>query len=327
MDLEKIKSLVIAHVDSFSDLNVDDLQAIGPLHRRPYGEIYRVNNKKNRMPLAIKICKYPHKGLPNFKFAKRQYDDLVRAYQLLNGNERFGSPAPLALIPDDAIVIMEWIDGPSAADMILGDRLEKPELLSLIKDMALWLRYFHDKNQIAHENPNTSTLLEELNEIKKKTGIKSASVEKALKTMGLSSDIIAGMSLEVCGVHGDYQPSNVLFKDNKVYGIDITYAKRDFCINDVCILLNSIARFMFLPKGLRLMKYWKDIMTIFVDSYAQGKTSHFAISLSWFRLYHLVKYYLHHYTSDKNILKREYFHLTQKLLISLEIKKLRQLND
>ena len=109
MDVDVLKRILIDKLRIEQKPIGTDIGLSGPIHTGKYGMIFRAITPAAPFPLAVKICKCPETGAPDTLFSKHQYESLCQAFSAMSRDPLYGVPKPIALLDDDAIIVMEWV--------------------------------------------------------------------------------------------------------------------------------------------------------------------------------------------------------------------------
>lgn len=309
-----------AGLDLPSDITIE-----GPLATRPYSRIYRVEVPNSSTALAAKICLHPGRLTPDSKFAGRQYNELVRSYESMNGISMFRVPKPVALFPEQAIILMEWAGGEPLVKILRQRWIPAKIVIEGVKLAGAWLRHFHEAGLVSSRMFNETELLERISQIRtdlSNQNVKSSTITDALLMLENLIPTLATCRIARSWLHGDFQPGNIVVAPTVVFGLDLAPSAKGPGLADAAHFLNYIGRLAFLPKGIHLLPARDRIMTAFIAAYLDQGRSKDYFALHWFLVLDDLQFLAHNYRRTKTPLHRWYFSTVEKITIAQSLKRL-----
>jgi len=322
MRKEDLKSLIVDELANCGFSTSGDVQLIGPLHERPYGMIYQLKIANAPFPFAVKVCRYPTRDEPNIKFSKRQYADLERFYNVLKNDPVHRVSQPICLLEDHAVVVMEWAVGRSAVEYLLDWHCSGKCIEDKIRKAALLLKQLHEKCFQSLDYPTVECQLEKIDQLLKSGKNQKNYLYRFNEQLKLLAPEVRKTKIPFVYIHGDYQPSNIIFSKDKVYAIDVTYSRVEAANIDVVTLLNTLSRIFLLPKGFRLLPIKNRIFNAFYKEYYGDNYKQSLFVLTWMMLQDQLRFYLENAGSNSRSLKNFYFDISQRRLMTGLLKEL-----
>jgi aminoglycoside phosphotransferase (APT) family kinase protein len=283
----------------------DDLHINGPVSIRPQSTIYRLDLPNDARSFAVKQYFEPSPSRINDSgSAELQFTDLSRSFVAMNQNSLFSVPEPIYLFKDKAIVLMEWVDGELFLNKLCRRTSSVRTLMPLSRSAGAWLRTFHEAGSAGVATCSAPNLEEEIERVRIAMGrdnIVLTTASRALETLAEYIPAVSARLVLHSWLHGDFQPANIIFGPDKVYGIDITYSTRGVALADVAHILNHIRRLAFLPSGLHLLTSYQHILNAFLAGYCGEYSVVDSLVLSWYRLLDDLRFIIRYYPHIRSV--------------------------
>jgi hypothetical protein len=170
--------------------------------------------------LAVKVYKPEapkRKARTEFNLLQRFYDTLPR-----QGNCRI--PRPVTVIPEENILVMEWLDAPNMQQVLRRRWLGHMYRMELIESAGRWLRGFHDAGFTRLAPLNAQQIVSRIARRFRRYGragfadSRLASVHEATASR---AERFSGWPVEYVTAHDDFAARNLLVGQDTVIGIDI----------------------------------------------------------------------------------------------------------
>jgi len=306
----------------------EDFSVEGPLSIRPQSVVYRLKQSGGARSLAVKQYVDSPLGGPDRDAAVRQFADLSRCYAAMQENADFRVPEPVGDFSDAAIILMEWIDGPSFLDALCRRWSSARSLTPLSRLAGAWLRAFHDAGSASMSVCCTADLDQEIERARiamEREKVALALANHAFEALVAYRSAVAGRPVLRTWLHGDFQPGNVIFGPKAVYGIDIAYSTRGVALADVAHFLNHVRRMAYLPSGLHLVASYRRILDDFVLGYSGAQDVIDPLVLCWYRLLDDLRFLTRYYPHIRTGMHRWYFLHLQRVAIAQYVAMLRRL--
>ena len=297
----------------------DDLKVKGPVSVRPQSRVYRLDLPDGARSLAIKQYFEPP-PLNNLDdgTAELQFASLSRCFDAMKRNSLFRVPEPIYLFEGKAIVLTEWIDGESLFTALSRRRSSVCTLMRLSRLVGTWLRAFHEAGSVGVSICGITDLQNEIELVRiamNRNKIVLSTANRALESLTEYLPTVSARSVQRTWLHGDFQPENILFAGDVVYGIDIMHLTRGIALADVAHFLNQVRKMAFLPSGLHLLASYQAILSAFVTGYSGEHCLVDPLVLSWYRLLDDLRFLIRYYPQMKSVAHRWYLERLQSAAI------------
>ncbi|CAN5148851.1 hypothetical protein BH10PSE7_BH10PSE7_35210 [soil metagenome] len=212
--------------------------------------VYRAAAPAIPFSLAVKLYK-PRASRP-FPIRLQMQRHRLCAKKMA-GTGGYTVPQPVAGFPPRQIVVMEWIDGPSARDLMRTVILKRDAYRELLVRAGRWLGCFHGVSKPKTEALPVERLIEGLDRrvLKSHPHIGNDPVYAAAdRTIRELAPLLDGREMEQVEVHGDFTPSNLLIDRDRTIGIDFGATRRLPHYYDICRFLVHLEAQRPAPKWL-----------------------------------------------------------------------------
>ncbi len=281
----------------------------GPAFTTTTSQIYQAFIDDSSAPVAVK-CTSPHD-------ASEQYAALKKAAELLANSQDFRSPEPLALIEDEGIIVMSWIEAPSLQHMCLNRQISVTAIREGLGACGEMLAHLHRDTRIMEKVLDTADFL---HDIDLAFGGKSApkAVKPALDLLIKTAAGVHELGLPVTVLHGDFKSANLLLDGPITWTIDAALKWEGAAVHDCAHFLNQFTLDLYHPRGMRLRTHLNSLERVFLQAYEHTAEPVSQLPLNWLRLQKLVILYAEQ-------LERKNRHLSSRYLalcIRIEINRL-----
>ncbi|MDB4349546.1 phosphotransferase [Omnitrophica bacterium] len=204
-----------------------------------------------------------------------EFEVLSHLNKLADG--KFSIPRALDALPAEGVLITEKVEGRSLHSYIQGasvlpmTKAKREFFNKTFYKTGEWLREFH--SAVANgkkERINTDECINKARLIIDKfytLGFPQKLGRTVLKTMNTLKKEVSSFEFPLAIKHGDFQPMNIFYSDNKISAMDFGFSKYDITIKDVCNFIVSIDIFFLKYPSL----FWKDKYTkSFTDEFLNG---------------------------------------------------------
>jgi Phosphotransferase enzyme family len=297
----------------------DALQVKGPVSVRPQSRVYRLDLPDGARSLAIKqYLEPPPLNILDNGSAELQFASLSRCFDAMQRNSLFRVPEPIYLLEDNAIVLMEWIDGESFFAALCRRGSSVRTLMRLSRLVGAWLRAFHEAGSASVSICGTTDLRNEIERVRiamNRNKIVLSMASRALESLAEYLPTVSARSVQRTWLHGDFQPENILFGADMVFGIDIMHLTSGVALADVAHFLNQVRKMAFLPSGLHLLTSYQPILSAFVTGYSGDHCLVDPLVLSWYRLLDDLRFLIRYHPHLKSAAHRWYLERLQSAAI------------
>jgi hypothetical protein len=260
----------------------------GPVARSPWSKIYLGDGSAFENPIVVKVCTDPATGAPASEVAIDAYNALERFAQLASGDPVLRCPEPLYVFPEEGIVVAEWIDGPNLEKVFA--RASAAEAVEAARQAGNWLGRLQHLTELHSAPLPVAALLQGLDEVYRanrrafRTVIRKATMDVLRRT----ADIIAEQDVLWTSSYGDFKPANLIWRERRLYGLDMNAGPPGPAIGDVAHFLNHTATTIS-PTGL-FVPLTGRLERAFCDGYAlDGGRELPELPLAWTRLANAVR--------------------------------------
>lgn len=298
----------------------------GPISVRPQSAVYRLDHSDGAHSLAVKQYIDPRLDALDTEAAVQQFGDLTRSFAAMKGDPFFRIPEPIFLFENEAIMLMEWVEGRSLLDAMRRRWPFAPSLTRLCRTAGAWLRAFHEAGSehvpaCGADEPGQQ--MERVRVDIERKGIALATTNHGLQTLAEYLPVLRSRSVLRSWLHGDFQPDNVIFTSKAVYGIDVIHSTHGIALADVAHFLNHVQRLAFQPSGLHLILSHRRMLKAFMSGYAGLRNIVDPLVLAWYRLLDDLRFLCRYYDDAKNAVHQWHFVRLQTAAISQHMAMLR----
>jgi serine/threonine protein kinase len=221
-------------------LGAAELQGIvvrGPVRSGRYSDIYRARVPGMDTELAVKCLVDPATGEPDRATAQRQFEAFDRVHHAMPANARFRVPRPYLAVPNDGLVVVEWISGRSMTEMFLSRDLTLAQARALMRRAAQWLRCFSDSGMAPAQSLDIAEKLDAIPSMEALLG-RHRSAQEAFAALRLHAERAGALALTTSWLHGDFKTDNLLVDADDTVGIDLHVRHQNAVTHDLAAFLN-----------------------------------------------------------------------------------------
>lgn len=276
----------------------------GPVADSANGRVFRLTAGTDRIRLAAKICTGPAD-------ARRQFAALTAAAAVLNRTSGAGTrvPAPVALVEEHGLLVMEWIDGRSFAGLLRSPWQPPALALDGAARAGTWLAGYHAVSPgtaAPFDYAQGLAMLEAL--LAPLEGDPPAFTvgRHWLAQLERMAERNGSVSLPIRLHHGDFKPGNVLLTADAVYGIDIHSEYQSSVAEDLAYFIVDMELACFHPRGLRLLRHREALTRRVVDGYGVERWPGLAALVGWLRLHKIARNWVTFHTGRLHGMQRRY---------------------
>lgn len=174
---------------------------------------------------------------------RREFETLRWLHREFAGRPGLGVPEPIACLPQERILVLAEEEGDTLQELVLrgDDRAERA-----CREAGRWLVAFQEAGSggdapldlqalLAYDDWRLERLLE------RGTIARELAEEARRHCRALASRVAAARQVLV---HGDYGPSNILFRDGSLVVLDFTMVERGPALQDVTYCHEHLERFL-----------------------------------------------------------------------------------
>lgn len=227
------------------------------------------------------------KGCPNDLYNDKFKADLAKEFEslkLLNEHKGNGFSVPHVydFLPEHNVMVMEKIESARLGDVLIKGvnaywKNKNGAYELLFRRCGHWLERFHAFTCVDHRfKMNAEVHLRKFRKVARICqvyGLPKGLIEAVEKRMQSLCQYIEQAHFDIALKHGDFQPNNILVRNNQITVIDISGYKNDVTIKDICNFLVGFQ--VMLIRSLQLLpdKRLNGILKrSFLDGYFNDKT-------------------------------------------------------
>lgn len=205
------------------DLDPSDWVVEGPVIKTRRSDIYRASHPDFPSALCVK---YSKPGERTNKSLLQEFKNLTTYSSIMAENPVYGVPKPVACLPEQGLLALEWIDGTSVkAQLASGPKAPQSRHI-LLTQAARWLKEFHRVGGAELILFEPQMLADQIDLYLKKKQIlfepcKKVAI-KACRDFRRETERLPASQELYSFAHRDFTPGNVVITGDKVMGIDIT---------------------------------------------------------------------------------------------------------
>ena len=287
-------------------------RVVGPLITTTTSQIYQAFPEGSDAPVAVK-CTSPIE-------AAEQFAALKKAADILGRQQQFKSPIPVAIIEDEGIIVMSWIEAPSLQHMCLDRKTSIAAIREGLDTCGEMLGHLHGDTHIMEKVLDTADFM---HDIDLAFGGKSApkSIKPALDLLLKTAADVQELDLPVTILHGDFKPANLLLASPVTWTIDAALKWEGAAVHDCAHFLNQFALDLYHPRGIRLRAHLNDLEQFFLRAYEHTAEPVSRLPLDWLRLQKLVILYAEQLERKNRHLASRYLALCIRVEIGRLVRK------
>lgn len=195
--------------DKMTKLN--EIEVLGPIILNNQSAIYK--GKSADLPFDVAIKKFRLTQDQTVETVSRAYDSLRSMYSLTERDPALASPRPVQIIPEQAIIISEWIAGPTLSAEMKSATPERQ--LRLVHMAGCWLGRFTRIQRPSMKPLRTIEMLESIewsnipdNLVKYRDLLITTAEHAAREPVAWRLNF------------GDFKGENLILADERLHGID-----------------------------------------------------------------------------------------------------------
>ncbi len=264
----------------------EDCSLRGPIYRLQNSLIYHAECAGQPFPLMVKRCLMPNTLVTDTSTARVQYDALSRAKSVTVGDSRYNVPMPVALLEQEGVVVMEWIEGVGMTPLLLRLRGARAERLKLVAEAAEWLRRFHRSSGVTYARLAAREMLPRLTADPSPV-LADEACREGIAALERTCGLVDALDVGGGYPHGDFKSDNLLVCSGRIVAIDIHHEEKNSVLFDIAMFLNHLELLALHPRGMRLAWERVDLIRAFLKRYFHGVTIP-ELPLVWVRLFVLL---------------------------------------
>jgi tRNA A-37 threonylcarbamoyl transferase component Bud32 len=260
----------------------------GPIATQRWSRVFRGDGEAYCAAVAIKLCLDPTTDAPSGSEARRHFDALTRANELLGGSADCAAARALDVFDEEGLIVAEWVEGPTLAARLLDHRLSSADALRHAAWAGRWLAKLH-RESARPDRPLDADLL--LGNVDRAiAGVELDTVtSNAVTLLRQSAADLYGAPIAWASSHGDCKAENFIVSGSRLVAIDIELRHEDAVTNDLAQFLNHLRFLFFHPRGIYRLSRAGAYERAFLDGYAENGGAIPAVALAWARLQNAVR--------------------------------------
>ena len=202
----------------------------------------------------------------------RMFQNHVAIHARMSTNEEFRIPQPLAVMPEQGCMLMEWIEGHTLAQTI-GGPMSEAERDGILTSVGRWLRHFHGRDLDFRKFDSKLELQWTRGKLDSypSKAFGRRGIAKGLTVLEANVDKVHGQLVPHVILHGDLNLINLIVDRDRIVGIDISRHRTGCFLYD---LLHFSMRFGFKSRveydTWIASRRFRDFNTM-LDAYQEGK--------------------------------------------------------
>lgn len=287
-DADWARELLLPHLAPGTQAG--DLIVHGPLTRRDYSRVFRVQSSALPSASVMKLCLKTGSFVPNPRDARQQYSILEKIHAASANRGLHLVPQPYLLMEPEGVFLAEWIKGDIMATRLFGWELRfRPvNRLNLIKSAAEWLRSFHQLLSLPSGPLELQSKVLTLKELEADGFQENEIFRNCAAYLARCADRAGSVQLERSWLHGDFKADNLIVTGEKTIGIDIQAQTCDAIIYDIAQFLNNIELNVRYLHNRRLFRTRETLYDHFIHCYFGPEHGTYDLPLLWIRGYMLL---------------------------------------
>jgi Ser/Thr protein kinase RdoA (MazF antagonist) len=196
----------------------------------------------------------------------------------------FSVPQPYLILPEFALLAMEWIPGVNLGKALFSWRNRADEAKAYMARSAGWLRAFHACGRLPAGRLDVEIRMQILDDIARQAvpdEVFRAGVEQLRRTAGAAGIV----ELPRAWIHADFTPDNVILSDSRTIGIDMHIEHQNTVVYDLAPFLNHLALGLYEPAGWLLARSHDELRNTFLAAYFEKDQDGIDAPLAWVQLY------------------------------------------
>ncbi|HEY0523031.1 MAG TPA: hypothetical protein VGD08_06570 [Stellaceae bacterium] len=273
------------------------LRVAGPIATQRWSRVFRGDGGAYPTPVAIKLCIDPATDAPSGDEARRGFEALTQANELLGDAADCAAARALDVVEEEGLIVAEWVDGPTLAARLLDHRLSNTDALWHAAWAGRWLATLHRKSAVQDRPVDTDLLLGHIDDAT--AGAKLDAVSKsAVALLRQSAANLHRSHVSRAASHGDCKAENFIVSGSRLVAVDIELRHEDAVTNDLAQFLNHLRLLFFRPRGLYRLIRVGAFERAFLQGYAENGGTIPAAVLAWVRLQNALRLSLrrHHWS-------------------------------
>jgi tRNA A-37 threonylcarbamoyl transferase component Bud32 len=256
----------------------------GPIAVRDYSVLFYAECKLFPGPALAKICLEPQTHEPDSGAAQRQYDALGRVHRAMKGVPEFSVPQPYLILPELALLAMEWIPGVNLGKALFSWRSSAEEAKAYMARSAGWLRAFHACGRLSAGRLDVETRMPILEDIAGRA-VPDDAFHTGVEQLRRTASAAGIVELPRAWIHADFTPDNVILSGTRTIGIDVHIQHQNTVVYDLAPFLNHLALGLYEPAGWLLARSHDELRKTFLAAYFEGEQDSVDAPLAWVQLY------------------------------------------
>lgn len=279
---------------------------VGPKIISDASEIYRATSSGFTSPIAIKRMDLAELTV--------QFSALQHARDLLSSADGFSAPRPIAMIEagNDGLLIMEWVDAPSAETLLTRRAVGSPDLYEAVVRSGKLLALLHKNQRTRPDALDPTGFIEDVNQAFAGHRKPDKLVTEAMEHLAQAPGQIFSLDLPVTRLHGDFKPANILVSGENTYCIDAAFTGEGATIHELAHYTNHLLLALYHPRVLPRLRESEKLVSKFLNSWETLRGPIAKDPLNWLRLQKLLMTYASISNREAGNLKKKYLHFCLK---------------
>ena len=289
---------------------------------RSYSQVFRANCDGISHTLFVKRCLHPGSGAADIDTARTQFRGLQQAWRRSGRPARYNVPEPLLLVDSQAIVVTEWVQGPSLTQRLRRWNVAATELDRCMVQAAEWLSWYHRGKKISPIQVDCEELIGRLRD-GDPVVLRDQRFSQGCELLRHTAARVSRVLTPRAELHGDYKSDNLLIAGERVAAIDI---QPDFCnsvLFDIASFLNHLELSAWHPKAWRMALRRRRLVQIFLQRYFETRVPpELVLALAWVRLFNVLGAWLDSAAETSSRLRHRFAYFCYRRLVRSLIREL-----
>ena len=189
-------------------------------------------------------------------------------------------PEPVICVQEGNAMVMECVNAPSAAVLLMKGFLSREKRRDVIRKAATWLRWFHESSGVvvrpfearSFVNPLQRTI-ERVQDMAARSTATDAWFARCVRSAGDVAGELEGVAMPHATAHGDFTPFNLFIDGGRMVGFDFRANRRLAVSHDICRFLLYLDVYHIRPADRREVAEYGcrlDDLEVFMDAYGMA---------------------------------------------------------
>lgn len=236
---QAIQELILKNLEE-AEYRISDWRVSGPIKTGRTCHVFRARTTRFKHDVAVKVFRPETLDVQTFKNHVKLLHDYWSGMQ---NEPDCRVPRPIAAFDDQMILLMEWISVPRLKDSLKRSLFPGNSREAGIRAAGRWLRRFHEVKGVAMQPLNLKPILARIESMRSRSkggsplAREPESFRHCYKRLCTVLPRLEGLSLPHARLHGDFNPNNVFYGSEGIFGFDFFSQKLAPVTDDICRFL------------------------------------------------------------------------------------------